>query len=44
METTKKIEEIIESAITEKTFSLDIINKIKTLKNEFENSQGLLET
>ena len=43
METTKKIEEIIEIAITEKTFSLDIIDKIKSLKDEFENVQDQLK-
>ena len=34
-----KIEEVITQALTEKTFSLEIIEKIKSLKDGFESAQ-----
>jgi len=39
-----KIEEVLTQALTEKTFSLEIIEKIKSLKDGFEASQLLLKT
>lgn len=39
----EKIEEVITQALTEKTFSLEIIEKIKSLKDGFESSQKTIE-
>ena len=36
MEYTEKIQSIVEEALTEKTFSLEIITKIKALKDDFD--------
>ncbi len=38
-----KIEEVLTQALTEKTFSLEIIEKIKSLKDGFETSQLLIK-
>lgn len=38
-----KIEEVITQALTEKTFSLEIIEKIKSLKDGFEANEKLVE-
>lgn len=40
----KKIEEILAQTLTEKTFSLEIVDKIKTLKDDFESSQKLIDS
>ena len=44
MDNIKKIEEILDQALTEKTFSLDIINKIKELKDGFEAASKLTDS
>lgn len=38
-----KIEEVLTQALTEKTFSLEIIEKIKSLKDGFEANQLLIK-
>ena len=44
MDHNKKIQDIIDQALTEKTFSLEVIDKIKELKDEFEIARDNLET
>lgn len=39
----EKIEEVLTQALTEKTFSLEIIEKIKSLKDGFEASEKLVD-
>lgn len=39
----EKIEEVLTQALTEKTFSLEIIEKIKSLKDGFQANELLLE-
>lgn len=39
----QKIEEVLTQALTEKTFSLEIIEKIKSLKDGFEASTKLVD-
>ncbi len=42
-DTSKQIEQIIDQAVTEKVFSLDIIEKIKGLKDDFEDAQDTIK-
>lgn len=43
MDYKKTIEEVLMTAVTEKTFSLEIIEKIKSLKDGFDKSQDIIK-